>query len=312
MTDYQHQRSTLQAADGRDIPVQTWQPAGDAAAVIQILHGLGEHADRYARFAAAAADHGYAVCIHNHRGHGPEATELGFLGEADGWRSLVADARVVNDYISATFTDKPLVLLGHSMGSYIAQSYAMHHGNELSGLILSASNWSSRVLLLVLRAIAKIESWRLGKHGKSALLNKLGFGDFNKAFEPARTELDWLSRDAAEVDEYVADPLCGGPYSCGLWLDLLAGLAEITSDRSLAWIPNELPILITGGESDPVGGDRGMTKLLQHYAQTGHQRLKVRIYEDGRHEMLNETNRDQVTSDWLDWIAATTSNRRSR
>lgn len=310
VTESQHLQTVLTAADDREIPVQTWQPVGEIASVIQILHGLGEHADRYPRFAETAVQQGHAVCIHSHRGHGPESTELGFFGEADGWQLLLDDARVVNKYVTATFAGKPVVLLGHSMGSYIAQNFAMQYGDELSGLILSASTWSPRMQLSVFRAVAMIVSWRHGKHGKSALLNKLGFGNFNKPFEPGRTGLEWLTRDEQEVDKYVGDPLCGGPYSCGLWLDVLGGLTKISSDQSLARIPSELPILITGGELDPVGGDKGMTKLLQHYAQTGHQRLKVKIYNEGRHEMLNETNRDQVTSDWLNWIAATTRSAR--
>jgi alpha-beta hydrolase superfamily lysophospholipase len=143
------------------------------------------------------------------------------------------------------------------------------------------------------------------------MLDRLGFGNFNKPFQPARTELDWLSRDEAEVDKYIEDPLCGGPYTTGLWLDLMAGLMEVGSDAALRRIDAALPILITGGEVDPVGGDKGMTKLLRHYAQTGHQRLRVKIYPDGRHEMLNETNRDEVTRDWLDWILATSRSARS-
>ncbi len=147
--------------------------------------------------------------------------------------------------------------------------------------------------------------------GSIGLLHKLGFGNFNKPFEPARTELDWLSRDEAEVDKYVSDPLCGGPYSCGLWLGLLSGLFGVASDKAISRIPSDLPILISGGESDPVGGDSGMTRLAMHYAQTLHQRIKVKIYADGRHEMLNETNRDEVTSDWLDWVSVTTRSGRS-
>ena len=107
-----------------------------------------------------------------------------------------------------------------------------------------------------------------------------------------------------EVDAYVADPLCGGPYTCGLWIDLLGGLFSIGSDHALGRIPGDLPILITGGSDDPVGGERGMTKLAMHYAQTGHSRMTLRLYEGGRHEMLNDTNRDEVTRDWLDWISA--------
>jgi alpha-beta hydrolase superfamily lysophospholipase len=160
-------------------------------------------------------------------------------------------------------------------------------------------------------ALAKIEGWRLGAHRNSALLQRLGFSDFNKPFDPARTTSDWLSRDAAEVDAYIADPLCGGPYSAQLWSDLTAGLFGISSDAALRRIQTDLPILITGGELDPVGGDKGMGKLAMHYAQSGHNRLKVKIYPQGRHEMLNDIVRDEVTRDWIDWIFATSRSARS-
>lgn len=306
MTELRHERQILTAPDGHEIHMHMWSPEVAAAHVIQVLHGLGEHAARYERFAHAAASRRYAVCVHDHRGHGPHTEELGHFADDSGWHLLVADALLVQDYSRERFADAPLVLLGHSMGSYIAQSFAMLYGDRLSALILSASTWPSRLQLLPALAIAHIEAWRLGIRGKSALLDKLGFGNFNKRFAPARTEMDWLSRDAAEVDKYVADPLCGGPYSCRLWLDLLRGLIDISSDNALARVPVGLPLLITGGECDPVGGDRGMTHLMMHYAQTGHQRISVKIFPDGRHEMLNESNRDEVTTNWLDWIAANT------
>jgi alpha-beta hydrolase superfamily lysophospholipase len=188
----------------------------------------------------------------------------------------------------------------------------MHYGSRLSGLILSASTWPLKAKLLPALLLAHIETCRRGVRGNSAILDQLGFGNFNKQFAPARTALDWLSRDADEVDKYVADPLCGGPYSCGLWADLIGGLLQISSDNELLRIPASLPILITGGQSDPVGGDKGMTRLAMHYAQTSHQRLKVKIYAGARHEMLNEVNRHAVTADWLDWIGATTGILRSR
>ena len=301
-----HHQQTLVAPDGHNIHLQLWQADGDCSCVVHVLHGLGEHADRYSRFAASAAERGYAVCVYDHRGHGRFADEPGHFADADGWHKVNSDTELVHEFLRERFRDLPIVLLGHSMGSYIAQTFAMQHGAQLSGLILSASTWPSRLQLAPAKLLAQIEAWRLGVRGKSALLDQLGFGNFNKQFSPARTALDWLSRDEAEVDKYVADSLCGGPYSCGLWQDLIGGLFYISSDRAVSHIPADLPILITGGESDPVGGDKGMTKLAMHYAQTSHQALSVKIYPGGRHEMLNETNREEVTADWLNWIAATT------
>jgi alpha-beta hydrolase superfamily lysophospholipase len=224
---------------------------------------------------------------------------------------VVNDVDVVNEFVRQSMPGVPVVLLGHSMGSYIAQNFAMYHSARLAGMILSASTWPSKLKLLPAFVIAHIEAWRLGASANSPLLHKLGFSDFNKPFNPARTDLDWLTRDEDEVDKYIADPLCGGPYTCGLWRDLFGGLLRIYSDNSLRRVSSELPILITGGELDAVGGDRGMGRLATRYAQTLHSRLKVRIYPEGRHEMLNEINRDEVTRDWLDWIGATTGTSRS-
>jgi len=306
-----HRTQILAAMDGHDIHMQLWEPEGNPACIVQILHGLGEYSDRYARFASAAVARGFTVVCHDHRGHGPHAAELAHFADADGWQKVNQDIQSVNDAIREGFPEIPIVMLGHSMGSFLAQTFAMYYGAKLSGLILSGSTWPSRIELVPAKLIAHFEAWRLGIHGKSPLLDKLGFGAFNKRFAPTRTEFDWLSRDEEEVDKYVADPLCGGPFSCALWLDFIGGLFELSSDHAVSRIPVDLPILISGGAADPVGGDMGMTKLALHYAQTLHQRLKVKIYDDGRHEMLNEIKRDQVTADWLDWIATTTRSVRS-
>lgn len=297
-------RHVLAAPDSHDIHLRIWQPDGEVAGLIQLLHGLGEHIDRYERFAAAAIARGIVVCAHDHRGHGGHNGVAGHFADRNGWHLVVDDAHIAHEHIREQFPGLPIVMLGHSMGSYVAQGFAMHYGAKLSGLLLSGSMWPQRVKLLPAILIALFESLRVGKRGMSALLDKLGFGNFNRRFEPARTEMDWLSRDHHEVDRYVADPLCGGPYTCGLWRDLLGALFELGSDYSLNRIPADLPILITGGSNDPVGGEDSMTRLTMHYAQTGHQRVTMKLYPDGRHEMLNETNRDEVTRDWLEWIAA--------
>ena len=301
-----HRQQTLRAVDGHEIHVQTWEPEANPAAVIQLLHGLGEHAGRYARFAEAATARGFVLVAHDHRGHGPGADDLGYFAGKDGWNKVISDVGTVNEWIREKYPDRPVVMLGHSMGSFIAQAFALHYGDRLKGMLLSASAWPSRIELVPGRLIAYLEGWRLSPAARSPLLQKLFFGKFNRRFRPNRTESDWLSRDEAEVDKYVADPLCGGPFSCRLWQDFLAGLWELGSDAALNRIPSGLPVLISGGSADPVGGEKGMSKLLLHYAQTGHGRVKFKLYPDGRHEMLNESNRDEVTGDWLDWIANVT------
>ncbi|MGB5490336.1 MAG: lysophospholipase [Woeseiaceae bacterium] len=308
MTTTTYTTHSLNASLAHDIPIYLWEAEGKATAVIQIIHGLGEHSARYERFALEAVRRGFAVCAHDHRGHGPQAAQIGFFAPENGWDLLVEDSHQVTQFLQQRYPDLPLILLGHSMGSYIAQSYAMRFSDSLRALILSGSTWPSRPLLVVGRLLARLLSWRRGKNGHSPLLDKIGFGDFNKKFEPARTELDWLSREPDEVDKYIDDPLCGGPYTTGLWIDLLGGLLRISKDEALRKIPSSLPILITGGSDDPVGGADGMGQLSAHYEATDHTELTTRIYSGGRHEMLNETNRDEFTSDLLRWSSDVLSN----
>ena len=297
----------LKAKDGHEIRVRTWSPDGEAKAVVQVLHGLGEHIGRYERFASACIANRLAVVGHNHRGHGPECDQYGYFAPKDGWRLALNDALTVHNDASERFNGLPIVLFGHSMGSFIAQAFAAEFAASLAGLALSGSGWPSQLQMLPGRLVAMIEAWRLNRHGYSKLLDKMGFGSFNKSFKPARTGYEWLTRDEAEVDKYIADEYCGGPFTCGLWLDLLGGIGDVARESTLHRIPSGLPTLILGGAADPVGGDKGLGKLAMHYAQTGHSRLKVRIYPDGRHEMLNETNRDEVTRDLIEWITMCSS-----
>ncbi len=292
----------LAAPDQHTIHGTHWRPDGRVAGVIQVFHGLGEHHRRYERFASVAAARGLAVIANDHRGHGEHAETLGHFADRGGWQLLSDDGLQVNDMIGDSYPGTPIVLLGHSMGSYLAQYFCLQHDYRLTALVLSASTWPVKPKLLAGLFLARAEALRIGVRGKSALLDKLGFADFNKPFVPARTDLDWLSRDEAEVDAYINDPLCGGPYSCALWLALLGGLRTIASDKQLRRIRSDLPVLLTGGADDPVGGQQGITNLALHYAKTGHNSLLSNIYPEGRHEMFNETNRDEFSDDVLSWI----------
>ncbi|MEM8682457.1 MAG: lysophospholipase [Pseudomonadota bacterium] len=293
---------TLVAEDETPIQARCWA-ADNPSMVVQIIHGLGEHADRYQRLAAALNAAGISVYSHNHRGHGEHAELRGFFADTDGWETVVNDSSVVLDHVRATHDGLPAVVLGHSMGSFVAQSLAMQRSHDMAALVLSGSTWPASYKLLPGRLVATVVGFASGRRNPSPLLDGLGFGALNKAFSPARTESDWLSRDEAEVDKYEADPLCGGPFTIGLWQDFLAGMSGVGSDNAINRIRSDLPILILGGEKDPVGGDSGMGALMTHYAQTGHSRLSIKIYEDGRHEMFNEINRDDVTAHLVSWLS---------
>ena len=294
----------LHATDGQPIRVHTWLPeSASCAAAIHLFHGLGEHAGRYARFAKACNAQAIAVVAHNHRGHGENAELPGHFSDENGWSLVISDALQVQGTIRHHLPGTPIVLFGHSMGSFIAQSFAMRHPENLAMLVLSASTFGRRSELRAANLLARGLSL-FGKRAKPKILNDLGFGAFNRAFQPTRTEMDWLSRDEQEVDRYLADPHCGGHFTAQLWTDLTSGLLEITSRGAVAKIPPELPLLIFGGEQDPVGGKKGVERLAGVYRETGHVDVTMKVYEGGRHEMLNEVSRDEVTSDILNWIDA--------
>ena len=301
MTGAPHPEATLRT-DGHTIRILPFAPSAGSVAVIQVLHGLGEHAGRYTDFAQDAGRRGFAVVVHDHRGHGPLRGTPGFFANEKGWDVLLSDALAVNEWIAARHPGLPLALLGHSLGSYLAQNFAMLHGSRLRALLLSASTWQKRSQLFAGNLLARVECARVGAKHVSPLCDRLGFESFNRRFEPARTPFDWLSRDESAVDRFIEDPLTGGPFTAGLWRDVTDGLLRISTDAAVRCVPPDLPILISGGSDDPVGGDRGMRKLALHYTATGHAHLDVKIYPGGRHEMLNETNRDVVVSDWLGWI----------
>ena len=216
----------LQAEDGAQIHVYRWLPDGSPRAAVQIAHGLAEHAGRYARLAEALTGAGYAVYANDHRGHGQTAArdDLGFFAERDGWAKCLADLWALNRRIASDMPGAKIVFLGHSMGSFMAQRFIAEHGEALAGAVLSGSNGPPPSIAAIGRLIARIERLRLGPRGKSPLLAQMFFGAFNKKFAPNRTDFDWLSRDPAEVDKYVADPLCGFPFTTQLGIHLLDAL----------------------------------------------------------------------------------------
>lgn len=296
----------LEADDGQTLVVHSWVPEASPRATIQIAHGLAEHGLRYARLAEALVAEGYAVYANDHRGHGETAgaeDELGWFGPTEGWRRVVADLRLIHADIGERHPDLPRVLLGHSMGSFMTLSYLMTHGEDVDLAVLSGSNVGGGLLVKAGRVVAKLERLRQGPRGRSKLLDFLSFGSFNNDFKPARTDFDWLSRDPEEVDRYVADPRCGFIASNQLWVDFLAALIELGEDSNLARIPKQLPIYVLAGERDPVGGQgEGVRALVDQLRATGHDQVDLRLYPEGRHEMFNETNRDEVTAELIAWL----------
>jgi alpha-beta hydrolase superfamily lysophospholipase len=292
------------AGDGVDLVVDAWLPDGPAKASVVVAHGMAEHAARYARFGRALAARRYAVYAPDHRGHGRTAggdDRLGWAG-ADGWNGIVRDLGRLLAHVRAQHPGVPQFAFGHSMGSMLAQRVAQLHGAELAGLILSGTTGSAPNLGAGIAAARTMALLR-GDRAPSSL-QRVMFADFNKPFAP-EPGFEWLSRDEDEVRKYVDDPLSGFTFSNRLLLDMLRGYAQTWKPENERRLPVTLPVLLFAGELDPVGRKTvAVTQLADRYRALGLRDVQTRFYAGGRHEMLNETNRDEVTGDVIAWLDA--------
>ena len=297
---------TFGSPDGEKIFVYKWMPEGKVRAAVQIAHGMTEHAARYERLARTLTAAGFAVYANDHRGHGKTAgthDRGGIYAASNGFRIVIEDMHQLTEIIKKENPGIPVFLLGHSMGSFLSQGYVSLYGNELAGLVLSGSAGDNRALARMGRLIARIICVFRGRTFRSRLLDTLSFGAFNKPFAPNRTAFDWLSRDAAEVDKYVADPWCGFLCTAGFFYDLASGLVWIHTPSTVKRIPQALPVFAIAGSEDPVGGKGKLVrKLVRMYETHGICDLAWKLYPGARHEILNEINRDEVTADILEWL----------
>ncbi len=293
----------FQGEDGKPVYACRWIMDTPKAAV-QIAHGMGEHIGRYAPVAARLNGAGYVVYGNDHRGHGRTDPErLGDMGE-DGWNRVIGDMRLLNERMTADYPGLKRILLGHSMGAMLTQQYLCRHGESLDAAVLSGSpGIRGAVQSAISRLLIQIETWRLGQAGESALMTNLMFGQANKEFDgEGASGFEWLSRDPEEVRKYVDDPHCGAVLRTGSLLAMARGTREAASEKSIARIPQALPIYILSGMADPVHNEqRGLNRLCQRYAAAG---LSVdrKLYEAGRHEMFNEVNRQEVLDDLVTWL----------
>lgn len=297
----------FESEDGTNVFVYNWMPEDKVAkGVVQIAHGMAETAERYARFATVLTEHGYIVYANDHRGHGKTAGTLknvGYLAEKNGFDWMVKDMHQLTNIIKTAHPNLPLFLFGHSMGSFASQRYLMLHSKELTGAILSGSNGSDPLLHNIGFLVAKNEVRKQGRKASSPKMNQMSFGSFNKPFKPNRTEYDWLSSDNAQVDAYIQDPYCGGIFTTGFFYDFLEGLKTIDKVQNVKLVSKNLPIYIFSGEKDPVGRfGKGVKKLYHTYKKCGITDVSFKLYPGKRHEMLNETNRDEVMNDVVQWL----------
>jgi alpha-beta hydrolase superfamily lysophospholipase len=277
----------IEGFDGEVIPVHRWRSDRGPRAIVQLAHGWGEHALRYREFARALVLAGYVVYANDHRGHGLAVGHRGQLGDFErvGFAGLIRDMGFVSDVAKCDYPGVPLILLGHSMGSYAAQSYALDHSDAIAGLALVGGS------SLDLRCS------KLGKYGWFT-------ADNNAAFWPARTPYDFISRDHAVVDAFIDDPLCGFVPSAGSQKSLLVSAPRLSRIEEMRRIRSDLPILLFTGDRDPVNGFLAyFAPLAERYRSAGLDDVETRIYAGARHQVLHETNRAEVTADFIAWLS---------
>jgi alpha-beta hydrolase superfamily lysophospholipase len=292
---------TLRADDGAEIFARRWLAEGAPRAIVLVAHGLSEHSGRYARFADALVGAGYAVYAVDHRGHGrtAESTGVGRAGPR-GMDAILDDLHQLSGVAVGEFEDVPVVLFGHSMGALVAQAYAQRFGDELAALVLSGSAGANDDLGEMAAMIRGAVEGGMADEPMPML------SAMNEGFEPARTPYDWLSRDPAEVDAYIADPMCGddAPATFGFIAAMMDTAVAAMQPDAIAKIPDRLPVLLVTGERDVASSDAANVRELEARLRAAGVEVDARYYADARHELLNELNRDEVTADVLGWLAA--------
>lgn len=289
-----------------EITAKTFAPDnGEYDTVLVINHGMAEHMERYRDFAGYLCSNGVCVYIHDMANHGKSNTDYdltGWFGEKDGDKGLIKDLRQMVLTAKKEDPGKKLIVMGHSMGSFICRLYtAQFPGDGINGAIFMGTGGPNPLAGLGSAAASVIGKIK-GKKHKSRLLDAMAFGSYVKAFEK-RTDYDWLTRDTSVVDRYIEDPYCGYSFTVQGMKDLVRVNVDSNSGEWFESVPKDLPMLIVSGEKDPVGDfSKGVDAVCSKLEETGHTRVTEKIYPGCRHEILNELNRDEVMSDILEWM----------
>lgn len=274
-------------------------------AVLQIVHGMVEYVDRYDDFARFLGAQGIVVVGDDHLGHGDSVAsqeDWGYLGD-NGFECIVNDVRKIQKQFKKRFPGVPYYILGHSMGSFLTRYFLIKYGREVDGAIIMGTGYHPVPVAvfgkILTQAVAAVKGWRY----RSALVNKLAFGSYNKGFAPARTDFDWLSRDEASVDAYVGEPRCQFIFTLNAYHEMFKGLEFIAKKSNLKKMPKQLPVLFVSGGEDPVGDSgQGVQKVYDMFVLAGMDNMDITFYEGARHEILNETNRHEVYDDLYNWL----------
>ncbi len=276
---------------------------GSIKGIVQISHGMAEYSNRYARFALELCKAGYAVFISDHIGHGSSVTDkemLGFFGE-NGEETFVEDLKTLSDIAKSEYPDLPFFMFGHGMGSLIARKYTAKYAYLLDGAVYSGTSGENLMLGIGIH-LANTLIKQNGEMYRSDVLDTMAFGAYNRKTKK-KTEYDWVSRDEAEVDKFIADELCGYKYTVSGMKALFMTLRQVSSRRWYNMVPLSLPIFLVSGSMDPIGDyGKGVNEVCKTLKKTGHRNVSMKLYEGARHEILNEINRDEVFADIIAWL----------
>lgn len=294
-----------------NLNVIIWETEKEPVGVLQIVHGMAEYIDRYDDFAKYMTEHGFNVIGHDHLGHGHSVSDerdYGFFAEENGDKIIIEDMHSVTQYAKEKWEELPNFILGHSMGSFCLRQYLTKYSNDVFGAIIMGTGWIPSAAALLGKTIATNTCKSKGSHTVNPLLIKLTLEPYNKPFAPARTNCDWLSRDEKQVDLYVNDKLCGFDFTAGAYKDFFTVLEKIAKNRQLIGMRKSLPILITSGSVDPVGGKKACEKLNAQYKRCGIDDVTLKLWENDRHEILNELDKSDVYDYIYNWLKSKIQN----
>ena len=281
-----------------------WEPESAPRAVVQIIHGIAEHIGRYDHFARFLTQRGFVVCADDHMGHGLSVEAGGIYGYfSGGWLSAVADERTLYEEMKRRYPALPYLMLGHSMGSFLLRTYLYTYPDAVDKAVISGTGWEDPTKVRLGKLVCKLEQARVGETSTSKLVTKLMFGSYNKPFGAVTSPNAWICSDEAVVAAYDADPLCGFDATVGLARDLLTGVEMNEQPENLDKMNKQLPLLFVSGSKDPVGGmAKGVLRCIDAFKRSGMKDITIKLYPEGRHEMLNERNKDEVYQDVLTWL----------
>lgn len=293
-------------SDDHLIHIVKFSPDTPPIAHIHLLHGMVEHIGRYDDFATFLMDKGFVVTGHDHRGHGKTAEkngQYGYFADKVGFECVAEDVREVLLHVREDMGDIPLILFGHSMGSFIARRYMQKYSDSLTGVVLSGTTFSPGVMGDIGKVVGKLVSAVKSPKSEGALLNNMAFGGFNKQIKNPKTPFDWLTTDETQVQKYMEDPLCGFIPTNRFYIDLFDGLKIIHQDLENNHIKKDLPVLVISGAMDPVGKDgKDIFKVANGLKSVGMTSVTVHLVEDARHEILNEVNKHQTYEIIANWM----------